>query len=88
MQAAVQAHPDAVSLIDAAIMRRVRAGVVFSANSIRSELTSLSPSERPCIGARMNALARRHCRKVGEEPSTDPGTHGKPVTRWQSKAAA
>lgn len=88
MAQTVDAHPNAVALIDAAIMRRVSAGRPFSANHIRAELVSLKPSERPAIGARMNALARRHCVKVGEEPSTDAATHGKTVARWLSKAAA
>jgi hypothetical protein len=82
------AHPDAVAVIDAAIMRRVRAGVEFSANSIRAELTSLTPDERPVIGARMNSLARSLCRKVRDEPSTDPGTHGKTVAVWKARVAA
>lgn len=87
MAATVDAHPDAVSLIDAAIMRRVRSGRPFSANHIRAELVSLKASERPVIGARMNALARRHCVKVGEEPSTEPSTHGKMLSRWLAKSA-
>lgn len=88
MARTVAAHPDAVSLVDAAIMRRVRARRPFSANTIRAELTSLTPDERPVIGAEMNSLARRHCVKVGEEPSTDPATHGKPVAIWLAKDAA
>jgi hypothetical protein len=88
MARTVAAHPDAVSLIDAAIMRRVRARVPFSANTIRAELTDLTPQERPVIGAEMNSLARRHCNKVGEEPSTDPATHGKAVSIWLAKDAA
>lgn len=88
MARTVAAHPKAVALVDAAIMRRVRAGVPFSANTIRDELTSLLPEERPVIGAEMNSLARRFCRKVGEEPSSDPGTHGKPVALWVRKDAA
>jgi hypothetical protein len=88
MARATAAHPGAVAMIDAAILRRVKAGVEFSANTIRAELTSLTPDERPVIGARMNSLARSLCQKVGEEPSTDPGTHGKTVARWRSKAAA
>jgi hypothetical protein len=82
MAVTTAAHPDAVALIDAAIMRRVKSGRPFTANLIRAELSSLSAAERPAIGARMNALCRRFCVKVGEEPSTDPGTHGKVVARW------
>jgi len=88
MSMAEKAHPNAVALIDAAIMRRVRSGRPFSANTIREELHALSPNERPCIGARMNSLARKHCRKVGDEVSTDPGTHGKTVGVWVAKGAA
>lgn len=86
MQRTVAAHPAAVDVIDAAIMRRVRAGRPFSANTIRAELTSLRADERPVIGARMNSLARKHCVKVGDEPSTDVGTHGKTVAIWRSAA--
>lgn len=88
MARAVAAHPDAVSIVDQAIMRRVVTRLPFSANTIRDELVDLSPDERPVIGARMNALTRIHCRKLGEEPSTDPGTHSKKVAIWVSKDAA
>jgi hypothetical protein len=87
MSRTTEAHPSAVDLVDAAIMRRVKAGRPFSANLIRAELASLAPSERPVIGARMNSLARTHCVKVGEEPSTDPATHGKALSIWVAKSA-
>lgn len=88
MERTVAAHPDAVALVDTAIMRRVASKRPFSANTIRAELVALTPDERPVIGARMNSLARRHCRKLGDEPSTDVGTHGKTVAIWVSKDAA
>ena len=77
-----------VAAIDAVIAKHAKSGRRFSANTIRDELVDLSPAERPVIGARMNALTRIHCRKLGEEPSTDPATHSKKVAVWVSKDAA
>lgn len=87
MAATVQAHPDAADLIRSTIKRHASTGRPFSANTIRAELTSLAPSERPAIGAVMNSC-RGLLRKVGEEPSTDPATHGKRVSLWVGRAAA
>lgn|GEM_PF-4397744 len=81
MARTTSAHPSAVEIIDAAIARRIAGGKPFSANDLRGELTHLTPEERPVIGARINAH-RNKMRALGEEKSTDPGTHGKKVTIW------
>jgi hypothetical protein len=67
-------------LIDQAIRTLAETGRPFSANSLRPLLPDVPGA---LMGARFMAAARRgQIRKVGTEPSTDPGTHGHDIKVW------
>jgi hypothetical protein len=67
-----------IAVVDQAILTVAQRGLPFSANDVRPLLPPLRSNN--LVGARFNALRmRRLIRKVGETPSTDKGTHGKPV---------
>jgi hypothetical protein len=84
MARATAAHPDERAAVDAAIAEAARSGQPFSANSIRH----LHNVAGPVVGAAFQAAAKAGLiRKLGYEPSTDPGTHGHPVATWRGSAA-
>lgn len=72
--------------IDRAILEAAGRGVRFSANDLRDRLPAVQLS---LVGPRF-ALAKRRglIVEVGHEPSTDPGTHGKPVAIYRAAGAA
>lgn len=75
-------HPDDAARVDAAILRRIASGEVFSANTMRSELVGVTGA---VIGSRFGHFSRtRRIKKVGYEPSTDPRTKGHEVKTWRA----
>lgn len=71
--------------VDDAIRELVRRGEPFSANTLREQLPPGIPG--PLIGARFMAAHRAGLiRRVGDVPSTDPGTHGHRIGLWEAAA--
>jgi len=85
MALASQAHPDERARVDAAIRTLAARPGEWSANDLR-ELTG--GIRGPVVGAAFQAAAKAGLiRKVGFTPSTDPGTHGHPISTWRGVAA-
>lgn len=70
--------------VEAAIRQLARGGKPFSANDARQ----IHGVRGGVVGATFNALrAEKVIRPVGEETSTDRGTHGKRVALWIGAAS-
>lgn len=68
-------------LIEQAVFAHIDMYGSCSANDFRDLLPEIG--NRKLIGAQIRSLAmRRLIVKVGEETSTDIGTHAKPICRW------
>lgn len=84
MSRAVASQSDQGARVAAAIRQLAATHQPFSANSARD----IHGVRGPVVGATFNALRTEGLiRPVGEETSTDKGTHGKRVTTWISTAA-
>lgn len=84
MSVAVAAHPDEASRVAAAIRTLAATGRPFSANDARH----LHGVKGGVVGATFTALhLSGEIEPVGEETSTDKGTHGKRINRWIGAAA-
>lgn len=84
MSVAVAAHPDEASRVAAAIRRLAATGRPFSANDARD----LHGVKGGVVGATFTALRKEGVIKpVGDEVSTDAGTHGHRIYRWIGAAA-
>jgi len=84
MARATAAHPDERAKVDAAIRSLAATREEFSANRVR-ELTG--GIRGGVVGAAFREASRAGLiRKVGSEPSTDPGTHAHPITTWRGAA--
>lgn len=89
MDATTEAHPGDVAIVDAAIDAACRKGEPFSANDFRHLVDRV---EQPAvIGARIRSwLASKRIKRVGDTPSTSPGTHAHrigcyvPTERWSA----
>ena len=81
---AANAHPDERSRVEAAIRQLAATGMPFSANDARA----IHGVKGGVVGAAFTALRKEGVIKpIGDETSTDPGTHGHRVYRWQGVAA-
>lgn len=82
--AASDAHPTDRLVVEAAIRKLAATGRPFSANDAR-ELHGIKGG---VVGAAFGALHKaRVIRPVGDETSTDRGTHGHRIFLWQGAAA-
>lgn len=78
------AHPDERAAVDAAIRQLAATGRPFSSNDARP----LHNVSGPVVGAAFTAAAKAGLiKRIGYEPSTDPGTHGHPVAIWTGRSA-
>lgn len=83
-QRALDAHPDDRARVEAAIRRLAATGKPFSANDARS----LHGVRGGVVGATFTALCKAEViRPIGDEVSTDRGTHGKTVAIYIGVAA-
>lgn len=74
MARASAAHPGDVELVDAAIAKACAIGQPFSANDFRHLVPDLE--EPNVIGSQIRSwLSSRRIKRVGDEPSSLPGTH-------------
>lgn len=81
MSLASAAHPDEASKVAAAIRRLAATGRPFSANDARS----LHGVKGGVVGATFTALRKEGVIKpVGDEVSTDRGTHGHRIYLWSA----
>lgn len=78
------ASDDDKARIDAAILSVARRGGVFSANDFRDMFPDISGG---VVGARVNALARKHFVHVGYVASTKGNTNGHEIKTWQLRSA-
>lgn len=96
--AAIEAKEEALRLVeefagdwDKAVVEQAILGHIdmygsASANDFRDALPEIT--NRNLIGAMIRSLAARKITiKVGEETSTDVGTHAKPIARWARNPA-
>lgn len=84
MTATRNANPSAASAVEAAVRKLAATGQPFSANTARS----LHGVRGGVVGSVFNALRQEGViRAVGNETSTDRGTHGKSVGLWIGAAA-
>lgn len=71
--------------VDKAIADAIESGEVWSSNTIRDRLPTVSPG---LVGARVDAARKRgEIRCVGQERSTLKSTRGKPVHTWVGVAS-
>lgn len=85
MAATTIARPDDAAKVAAAIRRLAATGRPFSANDARQ----IHGVKGGVVGATFNALkAEGLIRPVGDEVSTDKGTHGHRIFRWIGTQAA
>ncbi len=78
------AHPSDRAAVDAAIRQLAATGRPFSANDARK----LHGKKGGVVGAAFTAANKAGLiRSVGDETSTDPGTHGHRVYQWVGVAA-
>ena len=68
-------------------MTVARRGGTFSANDVRG-LLPRELAEGGLMGARFNALARRHFEHVGYTASSKGNTHGHDIKTWRLRGAA
>ena len=81
---ATAAHPTERAAVESAIRKLAATGKPFSANDARR----LHGVKGGVVGAAFTALRKEGViRAVGDETSTDPGTHGHRVYLWQGSAA-
>lgn len=84
MARATSAHPDEASRVAAAIRQLAAQGRPFSANDARE----IHGVKGGVVGATFTALRKEGVIKpVGDEISTDKGTHGHRIYRWIGAAA-
>lgn len=84
MARATSAHPDEASRVAAAIRQLAAQGRPFSANDARA----IHGVRGGVVGATFTALRKEGVIKpVGDEVSTDKGTHGHRIYRWIGAAA-
>lgn len=84
MAVAIAAAPDDAARVETAIRQLAVKGEPFSANDARD----IHGVRGGVVGATFNALrAAKVIRPIGDETSTDKGTHGKSVTLWIRAAA-
>lgn len=81
---ATDAHPADRAAVDAAIRQLAATGKPFSANQARQ----IHGVKGGVVGAAFTAAHKAGLiRPVGDETSTDAGTHGHRIFRWQGVAA-
>lgn len=83
-EATLAAHPDERTKVEAAIRKLAATGRPFSANDARK----LHGLKGGVVGATFTSLRKRGViRAVGDETSTDAGTHGHRLYLWIGAAA-
>lgn len=81
---ATAAHPDDRSRVEAAVRQLAARGKPFSANEARL----IHGVRGGVVGATFTALKNEGViRACGDETSTDAGTHGHRIYRWEGTAA-
>lgn len=81
---ATAAHPDDRAKVEAAIRRLAATGRPFSANDARQ----IHGIKGGVVGAAFTALHKAGViQPVGDERSTEAGTHGHRIFKWQGAAA-
>lgn len=84
MSATLAAHPDESARVEQVVRQLAATGKPFSANDARD----LHGVRGGVVGATFGRLRSAGViRPVGEESSTDAGTHGKRVALWTGAAA-
>lgn len=81
---ATAAHPDERAAVESAIRKLAATGRPFSANDARQ----IHGMRGGVVGAAFTALRKQGViRAVGDETSTDAGTHGHRIYQWIGAAA-